>query len=581
MFYDPVERFVRRAAGLLTIHVEDDIYRLTIRPGAPNHMPELFQLRLDDQSHASDLELIDSGAVPDIPPTEIRLGDIDDPDLIRPATTFANVQVNTDLTPSVAPLDGGGTTSAIWLPIAPGTLAGRAAQTLPEPREGRVVQHAHNDQRLVIVDQSNLLDDRDAIGPDARHDMSPGLDGLDHLLSLTRETLAAPQDGERLSIGQARPFAQADLTSAEPIVQSAGNIMSNTALIGQSGMEIGLMAVMGDAHITTRLMQLNGLSTAADQLGQSENHLQQITLQQPRLIFPEPAKDVCLSLSVVDGDFYDIVQITQTQVMDDRDVIAWSFSSDHVRVASGDNLAANDLRYIAEDYDAEIVIVQGNYIAQREIVQINLADDRDVTTTLPHDAASGDAAPRPSVTNMANEAVLALPRSSETLAALPEDLAMRLLDLVADKPASDADLSTWDADGDGMLEVLLVRGDFHDVKTIRQTNILADSDLFLSKANTTAPGDPQAMPFEPAPPAENSLSNRAVLVDATAGARSSFVAGQLYEDTLLLDANLLGDPALFATNDGFGGGHSIGAAMDLPSVSVMESIVFDAPQFGA
>ncbi|SHL87480.1 hypothetical protein SAMN05443432_103227 [Roseovarius litoreus] len=580
MFYDPVERFVRRAAGLLTLHVEDDIYRLTIRPGAPNHIPELFQLRVDDKDHASDLELIDSGAVPDVPPTEIRVSDLDTPDLVRPATRFEGVQVNLDATPTVAHFGVGADAGAIWLPGGRSTLVSRADQTVQEARNGRVVHHAHNDQRVVVVDQSNWLDDRDAIGPGAQQDMSPGLEGLDHLLSLARQNMAVPHDGERVEIGDARPFAQSDQTGAEPSVQSSGNIMNNTALMAQSGMEIGLMAVMGDAHITTQLMQINGLSTSADQLGQSENLLRQVDLQLPRLISPEPAKDVCLSLSVVDGDFYDIVQITQTQMIDDRDVIAWSFSSDHVRVASGDNLAANEVRYIATDFDAEVLIVEGNYIAQREIVQINLADDRDMTNVLARDAGAEQAAPPPSVTNMVNEAVLALPGSAETMAALPEELAIRLMDLIAKEPASENDLSNWDADGDGMLEVVLVRGDFYDVKSVRQTNILADSDLFFAKPNETASSDPQAMPFEPAPSAENSLSNRAVLIDATAGARSSFVAGNLYEDTLLLDANLLGDAGPFADNDGFGRGHSLGTAMDLPSATVMDAIVFDAPVFG-
>jgi hypothetical protein len=447
-------------------------------------------------------------------------------------------------------------------------------------QSARMVHHGYTDQHLIIVNQTNSLDDRDTIGGDV-DGLQPGLEGFYSLMATLGKTIASAADATdqtQQTLGQARPASTAttpDDGSAH--LQSAGNVMENKALIAHNGMEIGLMAVLGDAWISTDILQINALQSTALP-GQSENSLQEIPLQLAPLAPVASADNLRLSLSVIDGDFLDVVQISQTQVMDDRDVITWQYESTQFQLITGNNMVGNEALYQIQDFGAEVLIIEGDYISQREIVQINLADDRDTVQLLSSDLEEPMVAV--SQTHMQNSATIAEPAAHETLDSLPADLALQIADIAAGHSLDQETLKKLDADGDGVVEAMLVRGNYIDVKSIRQSNYLADSDLVLVGANPTDYLEPSLSTIQPTSQ-DNSLSNKAIIFDATAGARSSYLAGNLYDEKLLLDVNLLGAEGTLASGHAaIGMGMALDSAADLPPTAVIDSIVFDAPLWG-
>lgn len=550
MFHDPVENFVRRAMGLMRVFDEVEQDRLVVRPGAP--LQHLLDLPLPTRAVvvAPDLEKIDA-------PSARAPGPVAIPD---PAGVPAPAGMLPDLRP-VSLLDAG---------PAPMVPAGIDLPAAPTPADWprfiqlfREVEHGPMGQHLITVSQTNTMDDRDVIGSGYAGPEPGGADAIGGMVGQAIELLATLQPNDSPAVlGAARPLP--GLTEATVESATGGNQMLNAVTVVEKGSEIGLLAVLGDARMTTALAQMNFLADAGNDAGGSENLVTRVQIDWLPIAHQAAEGPVSLSLSVVDGDFLDVLRITQTQVIDDRDVVAWSRTAEHLQIAAGSNTSANLGSYDLTDWGAEIVIVQGDYIALREIVQVNIADDTDTQGEAPATGAGG--------TMLSNMAVLALPASGETFDAMPDAVADLVATLVAGE-TPDADvLSRYDTDGDGVVEALLVRGDYYDVKSIRQVNVLADADMLLSLPATASEDDSSGM----AAPALNTLTNVAVLADATAGAQESYVSGERYEATFLLDANLLGDP----TAAGNGTTHDIAPGLDAAPAALADAIFFDAPTWG-
>ncbi|MEM5469383.1 hypothetical protein [Celeribacter marinus] len=559
MIHDPVEDFVRRAAGMMRLFDDVDQYRVAIRPGGPSSRASGEPLPERAKVTAPDFELIDAGAVASAKYVNMSEMEFSQPDLL----TFDPM--------ALAPIEFAfGATLAAEDFVQAGQMV--AANSLQYSLY-RLARHGEMVQRDIEVNQSNVLDDRDTIGDGVSRDMGIGIEGTLGMMSLARTILdvSAASEGSTV-MGIARPVTfDADIEGAA-LLTVDGNIMSNSAVVVQSGVEIGLLAIMGDAHISTTLMQLNILDDGGHNAGASQNIVRQVDLPAIPFLPVTAAPDVSLSLTVIDGDFLDIMRITQTQIFDDRDVIGWSETSEHLQLASGGNVGGNATFYGLTDWNAEIVIVEGDYIAQREIIQANLADDADV-----FDPANSDFDDASGGTNLRNSAAIALPADGDSLGEISDELASFIAAISSGDAATVDDLAKWDADGDGRVEALLVRGDFIDVKSIRQVNILADADVVLGIPAKRTPLETEPVTLFGT---DNSLSNDAVLIDATSGARTSVLAGQIYDNTLLLDANLLGD-----TSRGFGAGQfdiggAAGTSMDVPPAALSDAILFDAPTWG-
>jgi len=93
----------------------------------------------------------------------------------------------------------------------------------------------------------------------------------------------------------------------------------------------------------------------------------------------------------------------------------------------------------------------------------------------------------------------------------------------------------------GEFNVLYVKGDYYDINAVWQTNVITDVNIvmqFLDPPSGAALArDADGAETQSVMAGENLLTNDAAIVDV--GATNTYVNGQIYGDTILVQANLL------------------------------------------
>lgn len=93
----------------------------------------------------------------------------------------------------------------------------------------------------------------------------------------------------------------------------------------------------------------------------------------------------------------------------------------------------------------------------------------------------------------------------------------------------------------GVFNVLYVKGDYYDLNAIWQTNVTSDVNVIAQLIGAPSAAaqtlHPDGNEIQSVTSGKDSLSNDAAIVDV--GATNTFVNGQVYGDTILVQANLL------------------------------------------
>jgi len=98
--------------------------------------------------------------------------------------------------------------------------------------------------------------------------------------------------------------------------------------------------------------------------------------------------------------------------------------------------------------------------------------------------------------------------------------------------------NTFPGLGTGELNILYVTGDYYDINAIWQINVIADVDTAIQ---LLGPPDPQfgEASQQAVTSGGNTLTNDAAIVDV--GATKTYVQGDFYTDSILIQANLVDD----------------------------------------
>ena len=95
----------------------------------------------------------------------------------------------------------------------------------------------------------------------------------------------------------------------------------------------------------------------------------------------------------------------------------------------------------------------------------------------------------------------------------------------------------------GVFNVLYVKGDYYDVNAVWQTNVVSDVNMvmqFLDPPSAAALArDADGTESQSVTSGKNLLTNDVAIIDV--GATNTFVNGEVYGDTILVQANLLPD----------------------------------------
>jgi hypothetical protein len=332
---------------------------------------------------------------------------------------------------------------------------------------------------------------------------------------------------------------------------TGANTNFNAALIVDLTESGQTMIVMGDYFSTNAIFQTNSLidhdqvevSGGAQPVSTSGNNTTDNIadfIQHPGLYATIPAHFGGWEwhVDVATGDYYSVHTVTQTNFLMDNDVVTQSQSDAHYEAIAGANGQINLTEVFDGDIHYDLIIVAGAYHGMNVIFQNNILLDNDQIQqiadgfTSSHAADSGD-------NQLVNAATI---ESFGGDKFLPVDDHMQgLVDAIAGGLSSlDPSYGSILAGPDGVINVLYVTGDYYDVNAIWQTNVTSDVDVILQllePSTDVASTDPHAPATQSLSSGANNLTNEAAIVDVAA--TKTYVNGDVYADTILVQANLL------------------------------------------
>jgi hypothetical protein len=365
-----------------------------------------------------------------------------------------------------------------------------------------------------------------------------------------------------LQIPRPEPPAEAPLPDPVP-APDLGNGLGQWAEVGandswNAGLIVDLsesgrsMIVMGDYFKTNAIFQTNSITDRdhIEMVGgealpvmEGGNKTDNIAdfIQQPgiyaelKATFAGPHWNV----DIVEGDYYSVHAIVQMNYLSDNDIVVQKSADTHYELYSGGNEQGNLTTLFDGTVQYDLIIVAGAYHGMNVIFQNNILLNNDLIKMFADGADSAQ-----SVVSGQNELT-----NTATIESLGDDNFLPMNDnLNSLVTAIEGGATTLDPsygrfiDGSGgVFNVLYITGDYYDVNAIWQTNIITDVNIvmqFLDPPSAAALAlDPDGADTQSVTSGKNLLTNDAAIVDV--GATNTYVNGEVYGDTILVQANLV------------------------------------------
>lgn len=384
-----------------------------------------------------------------------------------------------------------------------------------EPPSGRVVDGVETDAPLPVIDPYDIVPWRLA-------DAQPAISAE------SRIETAAPIGG----VG----------TQAE----TGQNTQVNAAYIVDANEASGSLIVGGDYFFSRGIVQVNILTDSDHvdiarpdgsepdvQTGGNQVHNVAEFVTHDLFFFHHGAAGTPRwNVDVFEGDFYDVKTIVQFNGLDDNDRIVQTTENTLFDARTG----ANEQTNLAEVYgfDAyDLIIISGDYHRVDWIFQYNIVLDSDITKLLSAGGEDGEGSEVSTGFNrLVNEASITtydgagFEKLNDAQRSLLEGLDQKVALLTPD--------AGWNLTGSitGTLKVLYVDGDYYDVNTITQMNVLSDVDQSLAASATEDSSQGVSS-------GGNSTRNEAHILDPGTLSASKYVGGDLYEESILVQTNII------------------------------------------
>lgn len=334
--------------------------------------------------------------------------------------------------------------------------------------------------------------------------------------------------------------------------ETGANDSWNASLIVDLSESGRSMIVMGDYFKTNAIFQTNSIMDqdqiemaggAALPVVEGGNKTDNIAdfIQKPgiyaelKAAFAGPQWNV----DVVDGNYYSVHAIVQMNYLSDNDIVVQKSADTHYELYSGGNQQGNLIALFDGTIHYDLIIVAGAYHGMNVIFQNNILLNNDLIKMF---ADGGD--PSQSVVSGQNELT-----NTATIASygddnfLPMNNNLNSLVTAIENGSTTLDPSYGKfVDGSGgVFNVLYITGDYYDVNAIWQTNVITDVNIvmqFLDPPSAAALAlDPDGADAQSVTSGKNLLTNDAAIVDV--GATNTYVNGEVYGDTILVQANLV------------------------------------------
>lgn len=382
------------------------------------------------------------------------------------------------------------------------------------------------------------FEDKDAAGEDAEVSLPSPTDAEDD----TGEVA----EGEHVHVvTDTTPtggYAQESTTGA--------NSALNVAVIDDRADGIASLVIEGDLHETNAIIQVNVLADkdfarasgqdVARSIVDHNNSLKNEAtfIADPGVVFGDGVTGFSGALNwhitYVTGDYWNIATLSQTNVLVDGDLSQQTTASAHYTAVLGANGQLNFVELSEGSLDYDLIIVGGNYYDYNTILQLNLVYDADVIKQLL--SGEGSQTVEAGGNALTNDASI-VGIGSEDFKPMTADVQF-LVDAVAEQqpflfPAQALGLP---GNGTDRLDVLYVSGDYFDLDLIYQTNVIADGDKIEQSALTGEGADELAQAITAG---ANDATNVALIIDVDSLSGYQYLGGEVYEDTMLVQANIV------------------------------------------
>lgn len=343
---------------------------------------------------------------------------------------------------------------------------------------------------------------------------------------------------------------------------TGGNFAANAAVIRDLSGLHGSTIVAGDVFFSNAIIQINvladndaatlaigaGVDPLLGQLaragggdGNALHNIAEYVSHEYSAVLRGAAFTPMWTVDVVEGDFFSVRALSQINVLSDDDRVTQTSFDTWYKLGTGGNQQVNlaDV-YGFDTYD--VIVIGGDSHHANWIFQKNILLDSDVA--LSHFDGEGGSqtlfAGGNSLTNDARIITYGASAYGEMTDAQRELMAA----LGRGEPGLQAN-PEWQMGGSasGTLKVLYVTGDYYDINVISQTNIVSDADQVAQWAAS------QGAVSQGAVTGANELLNEARILDAGTLSGSAFAGGDVYHESILIQANIMTDQDTIVIHD--------------------------------
>lgn len=350
---------------------------------------------------------------------------------------------------------------------------------------------------------------------------------------------------------------QHDPASSSLEVTAGANLVANIVSVVNTAVISSVTAVMGDYHQIDAITQVYAYSDnddiasvfhssadAAESAGVDAYNIagfERSTVQHDQ---PQAAADAhgdpifpsVWRVSVIEGDVSFVNWIEQYHFVSDNDTMTVMTSGSETTVLTGGNTTLNFSSFFQMGLQYDLVIVGGNVYDINSITQISLLYDNDWVRA---EDGAGDGGTIQSGNNLIwNLAAIHNVGANDRFETMPDYMQEAEKGIQERDPTMPEGLS-FDPNFQGYigLNVLYITGNLLDMTIIKQVAVLGDSDDVTRAAAELLKNNQDAVVTIDT--GSNIVANIAEIVDYDSFGGTTYVAGQLYSDAILIQGGII------------------------------------------
>ncbi|MGO7322848.1 hypothetical protein ACCS95_29800 [Rhizobium ruizarguesonis] len=344
---------------------------------------------------------------------------------------------------------------------------------------------------------------------------------------------------------------QTDPTGNSLDVTAGANLLVNVASVINTGVIASVTAVMGNYHQVDAISQtfvysdhdefasaLHASGHSAEEAGTVAKNIalfEHSTFEASSHADTDAAEPMFPSswrVSVIDGDVSFVQWIEQYHFVSDNDTMTVTTSGSETTVLTGGNTSIDFSSFFGMGMQYDLVIIGGNVLDINSITQISLLYDNDCVL-------AEDGADIQTGNNLIwNFASIHNVGTDSPFAAMP-DYIVETQKAIEDRDPNMPEGLSFDVNFQGYagLNVLYITGNLYDMTIIKQVSILGDSDDVTQAASAILDINPDATVTIDT--GSNAVINIAEIVDYDSFGQTTYLAGQLYSDAILIQGGLV------------------------------------------